>query len=414
MWEPAVHGGLFKKFCYSVLAHPTFDVVMGTVIVVNSISIGVELTVQPSEENETPEARLVFGILENLFLSIYVVELACRIYGCGAQCLRNPWVKFDLVLVVTGVIGAWLLPIATFVIGDALTQFVPSTLFLRAFRLARVARALRLFVQFRTLWMLVSGFSSSLTTIMNVFIVLLVTLFVFSCVGVELIAKHPKSSEEGDFKENVERYWNTLPKIMMTLVQFITLDNASGIYTPMIHDDVWLVFFFLPFLLVVSIILMNLITAVIIDAFLENSKRDQETRRLWNEQRMHQLRPQLRNIFQALDADDSGLVSLDELKDAPREVQNELATILNVDSLSDLFHALDADGSNEVSIEEFFEGMAWLICNNHALDITRNLALLRLIKRDLEELKDYMKSAVSASPGQDFVPVHMTPLTTPR
>jgi hypothetical protein len=49
----------------------------------NSIVIGVELTVQPSEESETPESRLWFGIFENLFLSIYVVELAVRLYACG-------------------------------------------------------------------------------------------------------------------------------------------------------------------------------------------------------------------------------------------------------------------------------------------------------------------------------------------
>jgi len=55
-------------------------------------------------------------------------------------------------------------------------------------------------------------------------------------------------------------------------------------------------------------------------------------------------------------------------------------------------------GSNGVSIEELFEGMAWLLSDNPSLEIIRNLALLRLIKRDLEELKAHMKSAMPLPP----------------
>ncbi|CAK0856408.1 unnamed protein product [Prorocentrum cordatum] len=83
-----------RSRCYptaadSVLSHPTFDVVLGVVISLNSVVIGVELTVQPSEGTETPGSRMVFGAFENLFLSIYVAELVARIYACGQSCLQK-------------------------------------------------------------------------------------------------------------------------------------------------------------------------------------------------------------------------------------------------------------------------------------------------------------------------------------
>jgi voltage-gated sodium channel len=384
--EQLKEGRSLRARCYAVVAHPMFDIFMGAAIVINSILIGIELTVQPSEESETPESRLVFGVLENLFLSIYVVELSCRVYACGRSVLRNPWVKFDMALVVVGVIGSWLVPLVIFVAGDAIKELVPTPMFLRIFRLARVARALRLFVQFRELWMLVSGLFQCLPTVMNVFIVLLLAIFVFACLGVEIITNN-SSSHGGQFQHLVHEHWNSLPAIMLTLVQFVTLDGVGVIYVPMVRDHTWLALFFLPFLLVVSVVLMNLVTAVVIEVFLEHAKRDRETRRLFNERRMQQLLPQLRNMFHELDADDSGHVTMDELKDAPKELQSELEALLEVDSLLDLFEALDVDNSMEVSIDEFLDGMTRMTCNKQSLEITRVLKLQALIRNDLDELK---------------------------
>jgi hypothetical protein len=359
-----------------------FDIFISTVIVLNSIVIGVELSVQPSEESETPETRLVFGVMENVFLIIYIVELACRFYACGKSCLRSSWVKFDVFIVLIGVIGNWLIPSIVLVAGDAISK--PT--FLSIFRLARVARAVRLFVQFRTLWMLISGIISSIPTIINVFVVLLLVLFAFACLGVEVITNNAKSSQGGEFQELVHQYWSTLPHIMLTLVQFVTLDSIGGIYAPMIHDETWLLFYFVPFLLVVSVILMNLVVAVVLEGFMESAKRDQEARRFLSEQRLEKLMPRLKTMFAELDSDGSGLVTLDEVESAPQELQNELEALLNGCSLLDLFEALDEDGSMEISIEEFLDGMT-KITGGQSLEMTRLLKLQALTRQDLAELK---------------------------
>jgi len=212
---------------------------------------------------------------------------------------------------------------------------------------------------------------------------------VFAALGVELITNNEQLNDTN--RALVQEFFPSLPMIMLTLVQFVILDDIGPIYTPMIKDDAWLMLFFFPFLLVVSIILMNVVTAVVIEVFLEQGKRDQETRRLWNNQRMQQLLPNLKSMFNALDADQSGYVTLDELTSAEKDVQKELEKLMNVDSLLDLFEALDVDGSMEVSIEEFLDGMLRLICSNHSIDMTRVLKLLRLVRQDLEELKYFFE-----------------------
>ena len=47
---------------------------------------------------------------------------------------------------------------------------------------------------------------------------------------------------------------------MLTLVQFVTLDNTSEIYVPVIKHVPGLVIYFMTFIMIVSIALMNLVT----------------------------------------------------------------------------------------------------------------------------------------------------------
>ena len=58
------------------------------------------------------------------------------------------------------------------------------------------------------------------------------------------------------------RYWSSLPIIMLTLVQFVNLDSIAAIYTPCIRANPWLALYFLAFILIVSVAVMNLVRRV--------------------------------------------------------------------------------------------------------------------------------------------------------
>ena len=63
----------------------------------------------------------------------------------------------------------------------------------------------------------------------------------------------------------MERHFPELFVTMLSLVQFVTLDSIGSIYAPLVRKDPLLLIFFMLFILIVSIALMNLVTAVIVE-----------------------------------------------------------------------------------------------------------------------------------------------------
>merc|ERR1719197_2267046 len=118
---------------------------------------------------------------------------------------------------------------------------------------------------------------------------------------------------------------------MLTLVQFLTLDSIGTIYAPMIMVEPSLVLYFVTFLLVCSIAMMNLVTAVIVQGSLEQAEADKEVEAAYKKQAMVKLMPTIRAAFLELDDDGSGEVTVDEVMAAPDDVKQELANCVNSD-----------------------------------------------------------------------------------
>merc|ERR1712190_354 len=107
---------------------------------------------------------------------------------------------------------------------------------------------------------------------------------------------------------------------MLTLVQFMTLDSAAEIYRPLIASEPWLIIYFLVYILVGPIALMNIVTAIMVESSLRTANEDQEAKKAWDGVRRKNLMPKLRQMFVALDTDASGEVDLEEIRNAPREI----------------------------------------------------------------------------------------------
>ena len=84
------------------------------------------------------------------------------------------------------------------------------------------------------------------------------------------------------FDSYVERYWTDLPVSMLTLIQFVNLDGIGAIYTPMVRSAPWAGLFFISFMLIVSICLMNLVTAVIVEGSFEATRMDREVEKAYS------------------------------------------------------------------------------------------------------------------------------------
>lgn len=329
-----------------------FDTGMGLVILINSLLIGLE---QHFDLEGISVPALAWT--EHVFLSIYLLELMLRFAVVGRNGFKDPWVCFDIVLVFTGVFTAWFMaPI----LGQS------SFMVLRLGRLFRLARVVRLLVQFRELWMLVRGLLNCMRTILYTVLTISGVLFVLTCIAVELITKHPLANTDPDFQQVVQDHFDSFPKIVLTLIRFVTVDNAVFVYEPLVQRDPLLLGpYFLVVLLVVSIALMNLVTAVIVNSALEQASQDKEAMAYKEVQKKKRIVRQLRDIFLRLDHDSSGTVNLAELSKIGEDDMQEISQCLAVADPVEVFRALDVDESGELDITEFCDGI-WQVMTSKA------------------------------------------------
>merc|ERR1712079_742566 len=102
---------------------------------------------------------------------------------------------------------------------------------------------------------LTEGFLSSAGTMASAVVMLVLTLYIFACLGAEVVAK--QTWETKVVNEFVGERFSTLPLIMLSLVQFITLDSISGFYFPMILERPAMSIYFLALIVFVGVAVMN-------------------------------------------------------------------------------------------------------------------------------------------------------------
>ena len=256
--------------CQRLVSSSWFDYLFGIIIAVNSICIGIEA--QASIESADATIWIGWRWLDIIFVVIYIIEISIRLiaYGCTAS-FHNGWFVFDFILVVLGTLSAIIVPISSF--GEY--AFLESVMVVRALRLLRLIRTLRMLRYFRTVWRLVFGLLTSINTIASTLCLIVLVIYIFACLGIELITNDTQlKTVHADVEEIVNKHFRSVPITMLTLSQFVTLDSIAAVYYPLVVERPWLVMYFGAIVLILSIALMNLVTAVLVEGALESAQHD--------------------------------------------------------------------------------------------------------------------------------------------
>jgi voltage-gated sodium channel len=221
---------------HTMLSHARFDAAMGVVIALNSVTIGTQISAELNKDDTT-----FYYYLEFFYVVVYSLELAARMFAYGVDCLQNPWVRFDFFLVAIGIFSMIVEPIIMGISaggggGEAVTEALRPIMVLKVLRLLRLARAVRLLAQFRALWMLVRGLLASALTILYTFILMFMLVYVYACIGIELVTKSEYNTISPAFAEIVQEQFVSIPRTMLTLCAFFTVDSVAAIYTPMVME----------------------------------------------------------------------------------------------------------------------------------------------------------------------------------
>ena len=190
-------------------------------------------------------------ILDRLCLGIFVVEIALKLFAHGFRFFRSGWNIFDFAIV-----------------GIAL---VPATQGFSVLRALRILRVLRVVSAAPRLRRVVEGFVTALPGMGSVFLlmalifyigaVMATKLFGDGCTGLMIDACTPERHE--DFL----LWFGDLGRSAYSLFQIMTLESWSmGIVRPVMEVFPWAWAFFVPFIMVTTFAVVNLLVGLIVNS----------------------------------------------------------------------------------------------------------------------------------------------------
>ncbi len=213
------------------------------VILFNAVILGME-----TSKTAMTAAGDLLTLLDTLCLVIFTVEIAAKLFAKGPAFFRNGWNLFDFVIV-----GISLLPI---------TQGLSV---LRALRILRLLRVVSVTPSLRRV---VEGLMAALPGMGSVFLLMGIIFYIASVMATKL------------FGDSFPDWFGTLGTSAYSLFQIMTLESWSmGIVRPVMETYPYAWLFFVPFILVTTFAVVNLVVGLIVNSMQDahNAEADELT-----------------------------------------------------------------------------------------------------------------------------------------
>ncbi len=212
------------------LATPWVSRFIFGVIVFNAIILGME-----TSKTIMDAAGPLILALDALCLTIFVIELAAKLFAQRGQFFRNGWNIFDFVIV--GV------------------SLVPGNGGLSVLRALRILRVLRVISVVPSLRRVVEGFVTALPGMGSVFLLMGIVFYIAAVMATKL------------FGAAFPEWFGTLGRSGYSLFQIMTLESWSmGIVRPVMEVYPYAWVFFVPFIMVTTFAVVNLLVGLIVNS----------------------------------------------------------------------------------------------------------------------------------------------------
>ena len=200
------------------------------VIVVNAIVLGLDTSSQ---------AKAFFGgwigWIDKICLGIFVVELVLKLFAYGWRFFTTAWNIFDFV-----------------VVGISLAPNGGGLSVLRALRILRVLRVISFAPSLRRV---VEGFVKALPGMASVFLLTTLIFYIGAVMATKL------------FGAQFQDWFGTLGRSAYSLFQIMTLESWSmGIVRPVMKTYPYAWAFFVPFIIVTTFAVVNLVVGLIVNS----------------------------------------------------------------------------------------------------------------------------------------------------
>eukprot|EP00746_Dinoflagellata_sp_MGD_P127368 gnl/MRDRNA2_/MRDRNA2_61960_c0_seq2.p1 gnl/MRDRNA2_/MRDRNA2_61960_c0~~gnl/MRDRNA2_/MRDRNA2_61960_c0_seq2.p1 ORF type:complete len:565 (+),score=127.88 gnl/MRDRNA2_/MRDRNA2_61960_c0_seq2:249-1697(+) len=284
------------------------------------------------------------------FVVFYTLELVARLYVDRIHFFETSWNNLDLLIVTFGIVG------------EIVEGALDSISVIRTLRLLRMMRVVRVLNAFKELWALIRDMVDCMRTLFWAFVLMAITLTVWSIFCVELL-NHlvVELAEEGVYGTCswCGTAFSSVLEADLTLFQIVSGDGWSLLARPLIERHPRTAFIFLGIIFTFSFGFLNIIVAVMIENAAEGRRSDYERMAKTKEEAKQQGKARFLNLCRKIDTDDSGSISLEEVEVAAIEVPEfrDVLRVMDIETndIHCVFALLDEDRSGQVEYEEFAE-----------------------------------------------------------
>lgn len=337
-----------------VANHYTFRTLVSLMIILNSITIGLNMHFLMVEQVKSP-GRKVSGTgwvaVENVFCVFFMVELGVRAASESMSFVRGPnwkWNMFDLCLV-------------SLCASDFILESAPNIGYarmLRLVRLARILRIIRVVRLFHSLRVMILSIVHSAQDLLWVFLLLFLVIYSFGIIFLTGVMEHLENNPSPNM-DVVDKFLD-LPKALLVLFMAISGGvDWQDVILPLFQMGTFYGITFFIYIFFVTFGVLNVVTSMFVDSAFQVSQRDRETVVQGQLSRDLEYRKKIKEFFFQADTDDSGSLSWEEFDTylSDPKVQAYFSSLeLDVTQARALFKLMDLDETNDVGINEFVDG----------------------------------------------------------
>ncbi|MFN3210377.1 MAG: ion transporter [Roseovarius sp.] len=211
------------------------------VILFNALVLGLE-----TSDRAMQAAGPLIETLDKVCLAIFVVEIGLKLFARGTAFFRNGWSVFDFLIV--GI------------------SLIPATQGLSVLRALRILRLLRVLSVTPSLRRVVEGLMNALPGMASVFLLMGILFYIGSVMATKLFGGGcPACTPEQ--AAMFDQWFGTIGRSGYSLFQIMTLESWSmGIVRPVMEVYPYAWVFFVPFILVTTFAVVNLVVGLIVNS----------------------------------------------------------------------------------------------------------------------------------------------------
>lgn len=347
-----------------------FNLASALLIVSNAVFIGIQThihlqTLLDDRFDLLPEDY--WRPWELSFLVAFVLELGLRIANDRVMFCRGVewrWNLFDSIIVGVSVIET----VAESILVEVGVNF-PFLRLVRVVRVLRVLKVLHMVPFFRRLGLMMTSVSASLSALAPAFVLLILLMYLFGiCILqgiIHYVANHYVGNDAIEPEQKVigevQRLFGSVDTTMRTLFMSVT-GGVSWAECVLVLQEMGPMYdmVFMFYVAFVQICVLNIVTGVFVDTVHQMYRPEREEMVERESAKRKQVLNLVRSIFEDADEDGSGTITWKEFSNclSDEQIVMYLASLeIDITQAREIFDAIDYDNTNEVSIDEVVIGL---------------------------------------------------------